>query len=88
MKRTEIIEQIRAALGTALDREIPALEESTTLFEDLGVDSTGVLELLLNLEDALGLDIDPEALEPETFETVGTLADHVEAVLAHATAVS
>ncbi|MFE2970184.1 acyl carrier protein [Streptomyces sp. NPDC059340] len=87
MKRTEIIEQIRLALGSALERELAELPESTTLFEELAVDSTGVLELLLTLEDALVLEIDPEALEPEVFETVGTLADYVESMVSRKAAV-
>ncbi|MFI0141926.1 phosphopantetheine-binding protein [Streptomyces luteogriseus] len=87
MKRTEIIEQIRLALGSALEREPADLSESTTLFEELAVDSTGVLELLLALEDALVLEIDPEALEPEVFETVGTLADYVESMVSRKAAV-
>ncbi|MFI0514224.1 acyl carrier protein [Streptomyces sp. WSLK1-5] len=80
MKRTDIIEQIRLALGSVLQGEPAELLESTTLFEELAVDSTGVLELLLTLEDALTLEIDPEELEPEIFETVGTLADYVESM--------
>ncbi|MER5501423.1 MULTISPECIES: acyl carrier protein [unclassified Streptomyces] len=82
MERTDIVEQIRVALETALGREVAEVSEDTSLFADLAVDSSGVLELLLTLEDSVGLEVDPEALEPEIFETVGTLADYVASGLA------
>ncbi|MCA1268678.1 phosphopantetheine-binding protein [Streptomyces rubiginosohelvolus] len=82
MKRSDVVEQIRVALGSALGHERAELPESTTLFEDLAVDSSSVLELLLTLEESVGLEIDPDELEPEIFETVGTLATYVEAKLA------
>ncbi|MEU3047361.1 phosphopantetheine-binding protein [Streptomyces sp. NPDC006984] len=87
MKRTDIVEHIRVALGSALGREVAELCEATSLFEDLAVDSSSVLELLLTLEESVGLEIDPEALESEIFETVGTLADYVESDLAKTTRV-
>ncbi|WP_255950603.1 acyl carrier protein [Streptomyces odontomachi] len=82
MNRTDIVEQIRVALGAALGREIAELPERTSLFQDLAVDSSSVLELLLTLEDSIGLEVDPEELEPEIFETVGNLSNYVEDNLA------
>ncbi|MFI5808663.1 AMP-binding protein [Streptomyces sp. NPDC051561] len=87
LKRADIVEQIRVALCSALGREVTELSETTSLFEDLAVDSSSVLELLLTLEELVGLEIDPEALEPEIFETVGSLADYVESDLAKTTRV-
>jgi acyl carrier protein len=37
------------------------------------MDSTGVLELLMALEDNLGIEVDPENLDMDDFKTVGTL---------------
>jgi acyl carrier protein len=61
----------------ALDREITGLRETTELYEELGLDSAGTLELVLVLEEALGFEVDPEDLEIEVFRTVGTLADYI-----------
>jgi len=73
--------QLLAAIGTALQRvlkrEWPALSEETRLMADLGLDSTNVLELLMELEDEVGITIDAELLEARDFDTVGTLADLV-----------
>jgi acyl carrier protein len=77
MERTGVIERIRQSLTMALEREIADLHETTMLFEDLGLESLGTLELLLSLEDTLGIEVDPEDLEIEVFRTVGSLADYI-----------
>ncbi|MGP4022511.1 acyl carrier protein [Actinomadura sp. 3N407] len=77
MERRGIIEQICRSLTVALDREITELHETTMLYEELGLDSAGTLALLLDLEDTLGFEVDPEDLDIEVFRTVGTLADYV-----------
>ena len=84
MERTGIIEHIRQSLTAALGHEISRLHETTMLFEDLGLESLGTLELLLDLEDTLGIEVDPEDLEMEVFRTVGSLADYVTGRLATA----
>ncbi len=82
MNRTQILAHLRAGLSAALKREIVDLRPEMRLFEDLDLDSTSVIELLMDLEDTIGLEIDPDDLLPEVFQTVGTLADYVEAGLA------
>ena len=72
-----IIEHIRQSLGVALGRAVPDLQETTMLYEDLGLESVGTLELLLDLEHRLGIEVDPEELELEVVRTVGSLADYV-----------
>ncbi|WP_439959572.1 acyl carrier protein, partial [Streptomyces luteocolor] len=62
------------ALATMRDRDPDSITENTRLFDDLGFDSTSILELLMALEDELDFEFDPETLEPDDFETVGSLA--------------
>ncbi|MFD7659356.1 phosphopantetheine-binding protein [Actinosynnema sp. NPDC059797] len=76
VNRDETIEAVQAALADVLQRELPAIDENTRLFEDLHLDSTSVLELLMALEDSVGIEVDPEALQPEHFKTIGSLADY------------
>lgn len=78
MDRTQIIEHVRISLSEVLNRELPELTEQTRLFEDLALDSTSVIELLMGLEDTIGLEIDPDDLEPEVFQTVARLTDYIE----------
>jgi acyl carrier protein len=82
MDRAEILLQLRSSLSEVLNREVPELREDARLFDDLSLDSTSVIELLMSLEDTVGLQIDPEELGPEVFKTVETLAEYVEAGLA------
>ncbi|WP_327674858.1 acyl carrier protein [Kitasatospora sp. NBC_00458] len=72
---------LREALATVLKKDLPELTPETRLFSDLALDSTSVIELLMALEDTLGLQIDPDELTPEVFETVGALTEYIDANL-------
>ncbi|MFI9812629.1 phosphopantetheine-binding protein [Saccharothrix variisporea] len=76
MNRDETIEAVKVALADVLQRELPATHEDTRLFEDLHLDSTSVLEVLMTLEDSVGIEVDPEELQPEHLKTIGSLADY------------
>jgi acyl carrier protein len=77
MNRNETVDAVMIALAEVLQRELPPMDEHTRLFEDLHLDSTSVLELLMALEDSVGMEVDPEELRPEHFKTIGSLADYV-----------
>jgi acyl carrier protein len=81
VERTGIVEHIRQSLTVVLDREISELDETTMLYEDLALDSIETLQLLLDLQDVLGVEVDPEDLEMEIFRTVGNLADYLTRLL-------
>lgn len=80
MNRAELVTAISGCLQDVLQRQLPDLDEETRLFEDLHLDSTTILELLMAIEEAVGVEFDMEALTMEHFRTVGTLADSVESV--------
>jgi acyl carrier protein len=48
------------------------LEPGDSLY-DLGLDSMGTIQLLLELEDTFGVTFPDEVLKPETFATPGAL---------------
>ena len=77
MDRLTAVTIITTCLSEVLERELPELSEDTRLFDDLHLDSTSVLELLMALEDGVGIEIDPENLNMADFVTVGTLTDYV-----------
>lgn len=81
MDHTQILEHIRIAIAEVLNQKIDQLSEDARLFEDLALDSTMVIELLMALEDTTALEIDPDELEPEVFHTVRSLAEYVQAGL-------
>jgi acyl carrier protein len=63
----------------ARDAEDAALEisENMRLMEDLGLISAATLELMLELEEALDIQIDVEEIEPTDLASLGALADFI-----------
>ncbi|MEW9514571.1 MULTISPECIES: phosphopantetheine-binding protein [Streptomyces] len=82
MDRTDVTTALETALSTVLDRPVTELRGGTRLFDDLHLDSTTMLEMLMELEDSLGLEVDPEELDADDFETVDTFTDFALAQLA------
>jgi acyl carrier protein len=82
MNRPDILRALRTALSEVLNKEIVDLRPDVRLFEDLDLDSTSVIDLLMSLEDTIDLEIDPDDLGPEVFTTVGSLCDYIEAQFA------
>lgn len=73
-----VVSGIIEALGAVLEQDMPEVPPEARL-ADLGLDSTGVLELLMQLEDAFGVEFDTENLEMRHFESVRSLAAFVSA---------
>jgi acyl carrier protein len=80
----EINEFLHSELSLILNRELPEFTDDTRLLGELGLDSTGVVELLMALEDSLGLRVDPDELTAEVFATIGALRAYIMAGLAAA----
>jgi acyl carrier protein len=82
MNRSDILSAVERAIREVLNDAVPAgLAEQSRLFDDLDLDSTGVLELLMALEENLGIEVDPEKLDMDDFQTVGSLTDYLAATL-------
>lgn len=79
IERERIVSAITTVLAQVLDYELPELTEQSRLFDELGLDSTGVFELLMQLEETLEVEFDTDNLEMAHFETVRSLADFVAA---------
>ncbi|MEU3251189.1 phosphopantetheine-binding protein [Streptomyces sp. NPDC006997] len=77
MDRAEIIEHLRQSLTVILGRPLPEFGEETRILEDLEMDSMRFVELLMSLEDTLGLEADPETLDPEVFQSAGSFAAYI-----------
>lgn len=80
--RKRVIDAIEAALTQVLDRPLPELTEDSRLFDELGLDSTGVLEMLMLIEESLGTEFESDGFEMSHFHSVGALADFVSDALA------
>jgi len=77
MNFAEARELITDVLARVLRQEPSGLTEDTLLLEELGLDSTGLLEALMELEDSAGFEADVDELDPAIFKTVGSLTDYV-----------
>lgn len=75
--RQQVVEKMVRLLPRVLRRELPDLAEDTSLFDDLGLSSVTTLELLLELEEALDIQVDVEDIDQDDLRSVGSLADFV-----------
>ncbi|MNR10897.1 acyl carrier protein [compost metagenome] len=60
--------------------QLPILEESHRLNEDLRIDSVMMMQLLVWIEVEFGLCIPEEEVDPRVFQTVGSLLDFMESL--------
>ena len=72
MDRQKIVAAIEAALSEVLETEVSGLTEDTSFFDDLHLDSTSIMELLMSLEDEIDIVVDPETLDMDDFKSVGS----------------
>ena len=77
MNRADLTATVIRCLSEVLKRELPDATEQTRLFDDLHLDSTTSLELLMAVEEAVNVEFDMEELNMDDFRTVGTLVDSV-----------
>lgn len=66
-----MLEQVKKVLASALNIEVSGVSETTTLKEDLGIDSLAAVELAMELESAFNVRIEDEELA--ALKTVGDI---------------
>ncbi len=71
-----MFEKICAYLSKQLDIPVESITEDTT-FESLGIDSLDIVEMVVDLEDELGIELELN----DKITTIGELADFVESKL-------
>jgi len=75
--RGQILRSIGELLPRVLKKELVDIPENACLFDDLGLTSAGTLELILELEEALDLQVDVEDIGEDDLRSVASLADFV-----------
>ncbi|KRF07124.1 acyl carrier protein [Paenibacillus sp. Soil766] len=79
MTREQRMDKLRVIMATKLLlTQLPILEESHRLNEDLRIDSVMMMQLLVWIEVEFGLGIPEEEVDPRVFHTVGTLLDFMD----------
>ena len=72
-----MLEKIKELLAKQLRIDIDTIADDSNIIEDLGADSLGVVEMLMAIEDDLGVIIsDDDAVR---LKTVRDVADYIEA---------
>lgn len=70
-----VFETIAKLLAERNDCDVSEIQRETT-FQDLGIDSLDTVEMLMDLEDELGMEIELD----QKVETVGQLVDFIESL--------
>jgi acyl carrier protein len=68
-----VFEKIAAVIADHTGGDVAEITEATT-FEELGVDSLDIVEMVMKFEEELGVELELE----EQFETIGALAKFIE----------
>ncbi|MBP5177716.1 MAG: acyl carrier protein [Clostridia bacterium] len=79
MKRNEILTKLKDIVAAVKGVDAVALDfvtEDTTIKEDLGLNSIGVLYVVVAIEKAFGVDM--QSGDYGDFETVADVVDHIE----------
>lgn len=75
--RARVVDSINLLLPRVLKREVPAQAEDVCLFDELGLTSSSTLALILELEEALDIQIEVEEIGQDDLRSLGSLADYV-----------
>ncbi len=54
------------------------VRDNANLFDDCGLDSASVVDMVFDIEDAFGITIPEEEIDAELFQNVGKLAEFVD----------
>ncbi|MBL4839152.1 MAG: acyl carrier protein [Kordiimonadaceae bacterium] len=79
LDRDAVLLKVKAVLAEIVnDEKVLEMPPTTSLKDDLGIDSMNSLVLLMNLEKELeGFEVDVETLDASHFESIGSIRDYV-----------
>jgi aryl carrier protein AsbD len=79
MNRIKIMKELRALMASMMEVEIPAeLKETDRIYEDLGIDSIMVMQLMVGLEEKFNITVPEEEVDPDNFSTVGNFVSFIQ----------
>lgn len=87
MNRMEVLETLKTMIVENLEHTLPdEVHESDRIYEDLGIDSIMVLQLVVYLEEEFHVEVPEEDVDPAVFGTIGSLITFIEQLQAAKTA--
>lgn len=80
LTQSQIIEQMRDIFLPWVDDadQIDTISEQTNLISDLGLDSIGILQVVLGAEKEFGISIDDKQLDSNTFSMMGNFVSLIQ----------
>ena len=75
---SELFDTVRQIIAMQLHMDEDAITEDSLIAEELGADSMDAVEMMMGLEDALGITIPEE--EADSFRTPGDIVRYLEQV--------
>ncbi len=81
MNKTEISEQLKVFLESEFPNQALDLTETTSLIEEWFIDSIGIVETVLFIEDNFGVEVSRADINGTNFQNIATLAEFVEQYL-------
>ncbi|MEK0316174.1 phosphopantetheine-binding protein [Cohnella sp. 56] len=80
-ERQAVMQELRTILEESLELEVPdVLDESMRLYEDFGIDSIMVLQLMVYIEEVFRVNLPDEGVDPDHFLTLGSAIDLIESL--------
>ena len=76
MSRMELLEGIREILARIAGADPSTITPEALIIEDVGVDSLGFYEILIEADESMGIKIEEKDLL--TFKTVGDILSYIE----------
>ncbi len=70
------LDTVKEVIAAYLDIDVDTIGEQTELVEDLGLDSLDSIELVMEIEEKMGLELADDDMDG--IKTVGQLADVIE----------
>jgi acyl carrier protein len=74
-RSVDLTERLTGTVADVLGLHPGTVRDTPTLFELPGFDSIAVVAILDRLEADLAVEVDPDLIVPDSFESVGTLVD-------------
>ncbi|HDX9612662.1 phosphopantetheine-binding protein [Bacillus toyonensis] len=76
-KLNNLMDVVTEILALQLELAVADVKVDANIFEELGLDSTGIIELLLALEEKCEIEFDMEELDPSYLESVTTISNYI-----------
>jgi acyl carrier protein len=73
----EMFNSIKKVISRHLELDVSEIKLEDSLYEQLGLDSTSIIDVLLEIERELQIELDFEEMEPSDLENIQSLINYL-----------